>query len=419
MAEYYEPMLYMSSPEHSHTMGVEVDLKEDVDGRILNDVVEALRERYPYFYVRASIEGEDILAIPNSLPMVVRHGFYPIKFNSKESNCHLAAWKYEGKRMAFEINHALTDGAGVFPYVKAALYLYLKKKTGITFNPEGFHLPGEEIPESETGNPMEGLDIDNAKPPVFIKKPIADFYRPQGDAPFNPYTYYLKLNESELMRYCKDYDGSPNSFLAVMIARSLRRIDPKIQSPIVVSIAVDNKAMLGCKPNYRMFVHIIDIDFQASRNLDDLLKACTVVRGQMMAQASYENSLYEMKKRKENNVMFSKAPLAAKTEMAAKFAGSVHSSAGISYANSRSFGPLDPYIEAIYVLAEPGGSDILCEVSCINQHFYLAIAQSFTSDRFIQQFIKEFSAIGLECELLRQEPCHLCGIDPFIAKEQK
>ena len=45
MAEYYEPMLYMSSPEHSHTMGVEVDLKEDVDGRILNDVVEALRER--------------------------------------------------------------------------------------------------------------------------------------------------------------------------------------------------------------------------------------------------------------------------------------------------------------------------------------------------------------------------------------
>ena len=131
MAEYYEPMLYMSSPEHSHTMGVEVDLKEDVDGRILNDVVEALRERYPYFYVRASIEGEDILAIPNSLPMVVRHGFYPIKFNSKESNCHLAAWKYEGKRMAFEINHALTDGAGVFPYVKAALYLYLNPRDSI------------------------------------------------------------------------------------------------------------------------------------------------------------------------------------------------------------------------------------------------------------------------------------------------
>ncbi|MER2057107.1 MAG: hypothetical protein ABTB30_17615, partial [Clostridia bacterium] len=38
-----------------------------------------------------------------------------IRLNAEESNYHLAAWKYEGRRVAFEISHSLTDGAGVLP----------------------------------------------------------------------------------------------------------------------------------------------------------------------------------------------------------------------------------------------------------------------------------------------------------------
>ena len=415
MTAFYEPMLYMSTPEHPNTMGVEVDLKEDVDGDILCEAVEALRERYPYFYVRAKAEGEDLSVIPNPSPMTVKKGLSPINFNGEETHYHLAAWKYEGKRIVFEIAHSLTDGAGVLPYVKSALYLYLKKKTGIAFDPSGFHLPGEEIPESEIGNPMEGLDIDNAEPPVFLKKTVPDFYRPRGENPIDPIFTYLKLDEFQLMQYCRDYDGSPNAFLAVMIARTLRHLDPDSQLPIEVTVAIDHKAMLGRKPNYRMFVNVVEIDFPVSRNLDDLLKACTVVRGQMMTQASYENSLYAMKMRKALYAKLDQAPLAMKLGMIAKSAGSTRWSATISYANSRSFGPLDPYIDAVYVLAEPGVSDIICEVSCINHCFYLAISQTFSSSAFIQQFLKELSAIGLNCELIRQEPSRLNSVESFTA----
>ena len=43
MAEYYEPMLYMSTPDNPNTMGASVTLKEAVDGDILRSVVEELR----------------------------------------------------------------------------------------------------------------------------------------------------------------------------------------------------------------------------------------------------------------------------------------------------------------------------------------------------------------------------------------
>ena len=36
MKEFYEPMLYLSTPDHPNTMGVIAELKEPIDGEILN-----------------------------------------------------------------------------------------------------------------------------------------------------------------------------------------------------------------------------------------------------------------------------------------------------------------------------------------------------------------------------------------------
>lgn len=91
MKEFYEPMLYMSTPDHPNTMGVLVALKEPVDGGILYDVVEELRERFPYFYVKVAAKENDLFPVPNPLPMIVRNTWKPISLNSEVSNYHLAA----------------------------------------------------------------------------------------------------------------------------------------------------------------------------------------------------------------------------------------------------------------------------------------------------------------------------------------
>ena len=97
----------------------------------------------------------------------------------------------------------------------------------------------------------------------------------------------------------------------------------------------------------------------------------------------------------------------------AKSAGSPRWSLSISYANSRSFGPLDPYIEELYLLSEPGVSDIICEVACINHSFFLAVGQSFSSDRLMDAFLGELASLDIGYEVTGREPLRLCGFEAF------
>ena len=417
MKEFYEPMLYMSSPEHPNTMGVIVQLKEQIDGEILQSVVQELSVRYPYFYVKAVARDNDVYPEPNPLPMIVRNNWEPINFNTQESNYHLAAWKYEGARMAFEISHSLTDGAGVFPYIKSALYLYLSQKTGKTLDSSGVHLPGDEIPESEIKNPFADLDIDSAEKPLYLKQPIEDFYRVKVEGDTKPQVHYIKLAESQLIQYCRDFDGSPNALVSVMLARAAKKYDPDNEKTVSVSVAIDHKAMLGVRENYRMFANVIELDFPKSRPLDDLMKSCTVARGQMMLQAQPENSLWAMKQRKLTYAKLGQLPLEIKTGVIAKSAGNARWTFSVSYTNSRSMGPADPYIETLYVVAEPGVFDVGVEIACVNHNFYLTLIQSFCADRFIDTFLKELSSVGIEYEVIRKEPLRLCGIGPYNSPE--
>ena len=413
MKEFYEPMLFMSSPSHPNTMGVLFVLKEPVDGDILKDVVEELRVRFPYFYVKPVARDNDVTTGSNPLPMTVRNTWNPIHFNGEESNFHLAAWKYEGNRLAFEISHSITDGAGVLPYAKSALYLYLSRKTGMTFDPEGFRLPGSEIPESEVGNPFAGLDVDGAEPPLYTKPSIPDFFRLRDENEHDSLVTYVKLSEAQLMQYCKDYDGSPNAFMAVMFARAMRHLDPASEKTINISIAIDHKAMLGSTGNYCMQAYVVEVDFPKNRPLDDLLKSCTIARGQIMLQAQPENSLWAMKQKKALYAKLDQMPLDMKLGVIAKSAGAARWTAGISYVNNRSFGPLDPYIEQFYVLAESGVEDVGLEIACFNNSFFLAIAQNFSSDAFVRAFLDELSSVGIAYEVMNKELMRLCGLEEY------
>ncbi len=413
MTEFYEPMIYMSTPEHPNTMGACIVLKEPVDGDILRNAVEDLRVRFPYFYVKASSRGNDLVAEDNPLPMTVRNTWEPINLNSKESNYHLAAWKFNGRKLAFEIAHSLTDGAGVLPYIKSTMFLYLSRRYGISFDKDGFRLPGDSIPLSETGNPFAELDIDGAKEPMYSRETITDFYKFSDGTHDNSFATFLKIPESQMMQYCRDFDGSPNTFLAVMLARAVRRYDSASDKTVSISIAIDHKAMLGNHDNYRMFANVIELDFPKERSFVDIAKSCTIARGQTMLQASPENSLWAMKQKKATYARLDQMPLDMKLGMLAKAAGSLRWTISISYAASRSFGPLDPYIDELYLLSEPGVSDVICEIACINHYFFLCIARTFPSEKFTDAFLHELSSVGIDYEVVGSEPFNLCGIEAF------
>ncbi|WP_026528169.1 hypothetical protein [Butyrivibrio sp. VCD2006] len=398
MPEFYEPILNLSDAENHNTMGVNVTLKEPVDGDILRDTVEKLRVRFPYFYIKAARKGNDLITVPNELPMTVRNTWEPINFNSEASNYHLAAWKYEGNKLAFELAHSLTDGAGLLPYIKSAMYLYLSKATGKTFDSTGFRLPGDVIPESESGNPFKDIDFDAIESPLYQKKPIDDFFRLVRGTYGDKKVFYLKFSESQIMQYCRDKDGSPNAIMAVLSARAARRYDPDSTKTVTVSICTDNKAILGNHDNYRMFAGAVTLDFPKDRCLDDIGKACTIARGQIMLQIQKENSLWDIKKLKDGE------PLPDPNIALASIC--------VSYPNSRSFGPLDPYIEELfYVTSLSKITDVFFIIACINHSLFISFLQPFSSDEYFRCFLEELHYAGIDYEEMGSEPIRMCGID--------
>lgn len=401
MKHYYDPMLFACTPDHPCTTEITIVLHEEIDEDLLREAVESLRERFPYFYVRPAIEENDLVVVPNSLPITVRNSWEPTLLMSREVNYHILAFKYEGATLAMEMCHLITDGAGTIPFFKSVLFCYLSRKTGKTFDPEGFKLPGQEISEAEVGDPFPGLDLESAKP-FYKKKTILDFYQLKKRLKAKEKrekAFYLKIPEEGLLRVCKENDGTPNVLLAVLLARAVRRLDPESQKTILCAVAINHKAMLGNYDNYRTFSDTAVIDFQKKYESDDLARTCTIARGQLMLQAQPENSAYYIKQVKEASEMMGRIPLPVRTEIMKKILDLPRATFGVSYPGSQGYGPLDPYIKELYYQAEATVYDVLLETACLNHTFFLVLTQNFASEDFVEAFIEESNEVGITVEV--------------------
>lgn len=411
--QYYDPMLYASTSANPNVMSVTVTLTEPVEGELLREAVEQCRVRFPYFYIRPRVEGNELIPVPNPLPVIVRGTWAPTLLCSRETNYHLMAFKYEGNRLAVEMVHSISDGAGLLPYLKSVLYVYLSQKCQTQYDPTGFRLPGQAIPDTEIGDPFPGIDVDSVEAPFYQKPPVADFYQLSNRHPVGRdhwQVYFLKLPEDQVIRYCRDNDGSPNVLISALLARAIRQADPDDERTITAGVAIDHKAMLGNSDNYRLFANIASVDFPKERSGDDILKTCTIARGQLMLQAQPENSLFYLKTKKMGFERMRRLPLQAKVDLINKALGMKRSTVAVSYANSRSFGPLDSCIREVYCLGEPTVSDILCEVACVNHSFFLAFSQAFESRDVLEAFLREMESAGISYEVMRTEPYRLSGV---------
>ena len=412
MIKYYDPMLFTSTPEHPETAGILTVLTEPVDGEILRHAVESLRDRYPYFYIRAEVNGTDLISVPNPLPMAVRNSLETVPLLSKEANYHWLAFRYSGNTFILDFSHILADGSGIFPFFKSVLYCYLKEKTGADLAPEGFRLPGQTLSALEAGDPFPELDLKSAKP-FYTKKPVLNFYRVKKKLKDNDRkkrNFYLRLPEAPVMKLCGENDGSPNVLLAVLLAKSVWRMDPESRQPVTTAIAINHKAILGNHESWQTFSDTAIVDYPKKIAGWSLSKLCTITRGQIMLQVQPENSASYIKNIKRAQEMLHPLPLPLKAELMKNVLNISRATACVSYTNSRSFGPLDPYISQIYGLSDPDVFDIQIEVICVNHCFFLQFAQKFSSRDFYEAFLQELEEAGIPAEETGED----CGILPGV-----
>ncbi|MDO5134267.1 MAG: hypothetical protein Q4D81_15000 [Eubacteriales bacterium] len=118
-----------------------------------------------------------------------------------------------------------------------------------------------------------------------------------------------------------------------------------------------------------------------------------------------------LKDMRNGSELMSRLPLPLKSMMVnAALAFSSRGTACVSYADSRSFGPLEPYIREVFFLAEADAFDVQIEVACINGSFCLLFAQSFLSEVYFEAFLQELDEAGIPVEIIRKDQCPLSGV---------
>ena len=413
--EYYDPIVQKSTSYNPYIAGPYVALKEPIDVALLSEVIEELRTRFPYFYGKVNVEDDDLVIVPNPLPIVVRDSWEPIKLFSNESNYHFMSVKVDGNRFAIEFSHALSDGTGFLAYLKSLLFCYLTRKTGKKFDPTGFHLPGEEIPESETGNPFAGFDLDSVElsvPDTLSPDQIYRFSEEKIGERNHNNVVFMQMPESTVMNYCKQKGTTPNVLISTLLVRAMRRFDPESKKVIRVGVAIDGKSIVGNMNNYRAFPEFAHLDYYKEQENIDLEETLKTKRDQLKAEASVEKILHLVKGVKLGWEMLSQFPLQTKIDFTQKaFIQRAQTvSVVVSYVKTKTFGPLDPYVQELYGIAEPCYEDVVCELKCLNNTFFLSYIQSFEDKTLFNFLLNEFEKINIPYEIKRIEPLILSGV---------
>lgn len=159
----------------------------------------------------------------------------------------------------------------------------------------------------ETGDPFPELDLKSAKP-FYTKKPVLNFYRVKKELKDNDRkkrNFYLRLPEAPVMKLCGENDGSPNVLLAVLLAKSVWRMDPESRQPVTTAIAINHKAILGNHESWQTFSDTAIVDYPKKIAGWSLSKLCTITRGQIMLQVQPENSASYIKNIKRAQRRFS------------------------------------------------------------------------------------------------------------------
>lgn len=400
-AVYYDPMFYLCSAEMPFTIRIEVTFRTPIDPDALSEAANAAVRRYPYFAVQVVSEDGELHCAPNPRPLIVYPGPEVRPLGSEAVNRHLLAFGYEGKLLCLYASHVITDGAGLFPYIKTMLYEYLSRVCPEKPDPAGLPMVDSPFFPDELGNPFPEAKMAAASP--LYLAPQSDFFRLRdgGYVTDSRRTVYrFRVRESEVMAYNLDHDGSPCALFSSLMAKAIWALHPENEKEIVSAVSFNLRPGLGNGYSWRMLCSSIPLRYPARLRDAETVKLCTCSRGMVTLLSQPENVLYYAQQTRERMEALLRLPGVAAKRAAlspAALQDSVENTFSVSYVGKMGLGSLEPHLESIYNLTDGSTyQTAFIEISSVGGWFDVAFLQGFSSDVYYRAFLRELNACGLD-----------------------
>ena len=173
-------------------------------------------------------------------------------------------------------------------------------------------------------------------------------------------------------------DGSPVSFLSVMLYRAFHKLDQSIDKPIVAHVQHQYRAMLKAPISHYSLVNYISVSLSPRIKDWDVEKQNTVVRGQVILKGENDACAKDVN-RLMSEFLGKPSFDAKKVSMASYAEKSIQGKTfGISYVGKMDWCGLDRYVEDMhaYIGEKYTKNMLLLEVMTVGEDFSLNFMQN-------------------------------------------
>ena len=405
------PLLYGANEDFFSSFRLAIRMKDYVDYRLLKDSLEKVMKRYPYFSVFPKREGENLILCYNEQAMPVFPDDRAVTLGSNDTGGHLISFGCKEKTIFIDASHYLCDGMGVAPLMKSLLFLYVSARYGAEgVETERIKMPDSLVYEGEHAYPFPEKIINTENnTPLF--KATEDVYT-LDSAEFDNkglYAYHLHIPQKAMMAKASSSDGSPVSFISVLLYRALHKLD-NISNTVVAHVQHQYRAVMQAPITHHSLVNYIPVALPSRLKKFDVEQQNTVVRGQVSLKGGIEADIESVNRLisafpQDSTFEVKKEAMAAYAEKSIK-----GKTFGISYVGKMDWCGLDKYIDDLHAYIGEKHTDnmLLIEVMTVGEDFSLTFMQSGRGDKYLGAFINEIRSLDIPVRLLGEERYKLC-----------
>lgn len=383
------PYLYRKNGAVSTVM--EIVMKEDVDGAMLQVAVNFTVSRHPYFKSSLQERQGDYYIAENEMPFEVKETEELRSLGSKELNFHLMDITYYGKKIFVAFHHALCDGLGARRFVETLVCYYCEFKYHMNIeNGDGtLPKPGDILDPFAYGMyPVEDVEMPVSVKDGYVLPEVPEVM--DGDT---DYRYAFTLNNDSLMKYSKKMGASPAIVIALLVSKAIYSVHPDADKPVLCSMASNLREGLHAENTFKNCVNSINLPYIPEKSFEEM----SAEYKQIIKAHKEENYV----KQCANGMiyLFSRLEqldsIEAKKAAMAMFDNIRINSYSLSYTGRLDLTECERFIESMH-LYSGGNNGLFVNMMSVGDTTTVDILQSFTDEAYVNVFKKLLNEAEIE-----------------------
>ena len=395
MGDKVNNLIYAAGPDMLGTIRTGITLTEPVNAQIFARAVRKAAERFPYYSVKLVRRGPEYRMERNNRPFVISPDGRAVTLGTEESHFHLFAFAYDGCRLYVDTSHFITDGNGLFPFLKTILYYYLTELyPEEKFDTKTIPLSGSGVPDAEADDDPYPGELLAGEPLAGISRPENVFLLPNqtnGYEHMGEWTSFVfRIEQSDLMAYASSLDGSPATFIASLIYRAITECHPGNRLPLVCGMQHQFRKALGRPFSHLCHVNVVPIVYPDRLRNWDLERLNTAARGQLVIGADDQNDILTINEHIRNEKRIQAMTLSQKRDHMRRVIldGVGKNTFEVSYTGRVQWSGLDKYVtNVVPYLDMTFSGGISTEIFSVGDVFSVNIMQRNGDRQYVNRFM--------------------------------